>query len=213
MPASAPRRFSIASTPSAARAGRPRLPSQSRGVSARSASSHDTVRTAKSGWLRLTNRDMERCASTDGARHRHIRPAQQVGQLGGVGHRLISEAVVQTPSSAALNRENAGHQRPSGENHRDIDEAGGSRARWPVTSLGATPGPPRGSGAARPKERFARLMHRPVRVLGGPAARAALQQSQPGLVCHPGWCRSSPGAAQAGEVSARISRDRSRHSS
>ena len=50
--------------------------------------------------------DMERCASSVRRRHRTIRPAQQVGQLGRVGHRLIAVAVVYARSSAALSREN-----------------------------------------------------------------------------------------------------------
>ena len=50
--------------------------------------------------------DMERCASSVRRRHRTIRPAQQVRQLGRVGHRLIAVAVVYARSSAALSREN-----------------------------------------------------------------------------------------------------------
>jgi hypothetical protein len=59
--------------------------------------------------------------------------------------------------------------------------------RWPSASVLVSPlrgasqpqkprltGPPRGSGAAQAEwMRFARLIHRPVRVLGGPAVRAA----------------------------------------
>src|SRR5829696_932544 len=50
------------------------------------------------GWLRRTAQadcwDMERCASSSRRHHRHICAAQKACELGGVGHRLIAEAVV-----------------------------------------------------------------------------------------------------------------------
>ena len=46
---------------------------------------------------------------------------KEICKPSGVGHRLIAEAVVYTPSSAALSRENTGQRRAFGEICQDIN--------------------------------------------------------------------------------------------
>jgi hypothetical protein len=64
---------------------------------------------------------IKRHASAARARYRHVRAAQEVRELAGVGHCLISVTVVYARLSAALSRESAGQRRAFGEIYQDIN--------------------------------------------------------------------------------------------